>query len=236
MPKVAKVRAVLFDLDGLLTNTEELHSEAWRRTFAEHGVPMSPEEYAQLWIRRGLGPREFLRAKGLDQKLDPQALMRRKDEIFRELAERRLELMPGALKLLQELKGKVKIGLVSSARRNAVSLVLDKLNLRRFFDVITTHEDAAHSKPHPEPFLLAAERLGVRPEECVVIEDAEKGIVAAKRAGMRAIAVPNGLTRDNDFSQADLVVRSLEELSWERIQSLAEVCENCSEIQGSERS
>jgi beta-phosphoglucomutase family hydrolase len=216
------IRAVLFDLDGLLTNTEGLHSEAWRRTFTEYGVHITEREYAELWIRRGVGVFEFLRERDLGDKLDPQELMRRKDEIFRELAERQLQPMPGALQRLNELRGRVKLALVSSARRNAVKLVLEKLDIRGFFDVVITHEDVPRSKPHPEPFLIAAEKLSVRPEECVVIEDAEKGVVAARRAGMKVIAVPNGLTHNNDFSQADLVVNSLQELSWERIRALGD--------------
>ncbi len=215
------LKAVLFDLDGLLTNTEELHLEAWRRALRERGVEVTPEEYAELWIRRGLGPRDVLKLKKLEGKLDVEALMRRKDELFRELAERHLALLPGALELLRALKAKgLKLALVTSARRPAVDVVLDRLKLRDFFDVIVTNEDVRRSKPDPEPFLVAAERLGVRPSDCVVLEDAEKGVVAAKRAGMRVIAVPNGLTRDNDFSQADAVVGSLEELSPERLQAL----------------
>jgi beta-phosphoglucomutase family hydrolase len=225
---MAPIRAVLFDLDGLLANTEELHSEAWRRTLAEQGLPITKEEYAELWIRRGWGISEVLEHLGRegrlppDRKVDREALLERKDEIFRRLAEGRLRLLPGAKELLEELsRGGVRLGLVSSARRNAVEFVLQKLDLRRYFDVVIAQEDTPRTKPHPDPFLRAAQELGVRPEECVVIEDAEKGVIAARRAGMRVIAVPNGFTRDNDFAQAELVVPSLKELSWGRIRSLA---------------
>ncbi len=223
------IRAVLFDLDGLLTNTEEIHSAAWRRTLAEEGISLTEEEYAELWIRRGWGldeVLEHLRKQGRlpeGRALDREALLKRKDDLFRELAEGRLRLLPGARELLEELaarKPEVKLGLVTSARRDAVEFVLRRLDLGRYFDAVITQEDTAHTKPHPEPFLRAARALGVRPEACVVLEDAEKGVVAARRAGMKVIAVPNGFTRGNDFTAADLVVSSLRELSWERIRAL----------------
>ena len=129
--------------------------------------------------------------------------------------------MPGALELLEALHGRVRLGLASSARRNPVGLVLRTLAMARYFEVIATYEDVApHIKPLPDVFLLVAQRLRVSPRECVVIEDAEKGILAAHHAEMKSIAVPNHHTRDNDFSKATLIVSSLQEVSLKRIQVL----------------
>jgi HAD superfamily hydrolase (TIGR01509 family) len=212
--------AVIFDLDGLLADTEALHSQAWRQTLATRGVHVSEQEYADHWVRQGKGLIEFLNDHDLLWK--PQELWALKDEIFHQLVETELRPMPGAMELLKALCGLVKLAMASSARRVPVNLVLNTLGISDRFEVIATYEDVApRIKPHPDVFLLAAQRLGVPASECVVIEDAEKGVLAAARAGMKCIAVPNSHTRDHDFSNATLVVDSLDQLTLERIQALS---------------
>lgn len=212
------IRVIIFDLDGLLTDTEMLHSRAWCKTFQEKGIHMSEREYADHWVRQGKGFLSFLAER--DLKLKPAELQQRKDQIFAELVQKELRAMPGALEFLEALHGRVKLALASSARRIPVNLVLHALGITNYFEVIATFEDVSRAKPDPDVFLLVAKRLGVEPRECVVLEDAEKGILAAYRAGMKSIAVPNHHTQGNDFSSATLMVNSLKELSLERIEAL----------------
>jgi HAD superfamily hydrolase (TIGR01509 family) len=124
-----------------------------------------------------------------------------------------IPIFDGAKETIAELSKTYKLGLVSSSSRVFVHFILKSTDLEKYFFTIITAEDVEKEKPAPDCFLLAAERLAVEPEECVVIEDAEKGILAAKNAGMKAIAIPNKSTSDNDFSCANLILESIKSLT-----------------------
>jgi len=212
------ISTVIFDLDGLLTDTERLHCKAYQQTLAEVGVNLTEEEYAAHWIRRGLGIADLVRARGLG--FDPHKLRQRKSQLYLVLLDTHLQFRPGGLVLLQRLRGRKRMALASSARSDAVQGVLQRLNIGYYFEVVVTEADVARLKPHPDLFLHVAERMGVSPVECLVLEDAEKGVLAARAAGMKVIAVPQPLTQDNDFSKATRVLRSLEEVTAEMIDLL----------------
>jgi beta-phosphoglucomutase len=209
------ISTVLFDLDGLLSDTETLHCRAYQAVLRRHGQELSDEHYAEAWIRLGLGIADFLRTRGLD--LDPAGLRKAKAAEYTHLVETCCVAMPGAMALLDRLKGRRGLGLASSAWSDAVYAVLKKLAIAERFSCIVTGAEVERLKPHPDIFLEAARRLGVPPSECVVIEDAEKGIRAGKAAGMKCIAVPNRFTAGNDFSAADLVLGSLDDVTLEMV-------------------
>jgi HAD superfamily hydrolase (TIGR01509 family) len=119
------------------------------------------------------------------------------------------------LDLLEFLSGKAKMALASSSYRDAVDGVLAGLDIARYFDVIVSGLDVTHVKPAPDIFLKAANDLGVAPSECLVLEDAEKGVIAAHRAGMRCVAIPNEYTRHHDFSKATKICSSLKDVTPE---------------------
>jgi beta-phosphoglucomutase len=129
--------------------------------------------------------------------------------------------MEGALALLEKLHGRKKLALASSSYRDAVDGVLDGLRITRYFEVIVTGLDVARVKPAPDIFLAAAEQLRASPAECVVLEDAEKGVIAANLAGMYCIAIPNRQTGHHDFSKATRVCSSLDEITMELLDRLA---------------
>ena len=155
---------------------------------------------------------EFCADRGLSH--DVPTLHRRKAELYAKLICTDLRLMPGARECLDALRtaGRRR-ALATAGFPNAVMPALDHLHLRHEFDVIVTRADVTRMKPAPDVFLLAAARLGVEPRECLVLEDAEKGVRAAHAAGMRCIAVPTEHTRDNDFSLADRVLPSLRDVT-----------------------
>ncbi len=215
---IGVISTVIFDLDGLLTDTERLHCQAWRQTLSTVGVEVSEEEYAEVWIRVGLGIDGFVRLRGLDH--DPDVLRRAKLERYVALLETSLSPMPGAIALVETLHGKKRLALATSSYGDTVHLILRRLGLARYFEAVATNENVARVKPHPDLFLFVAERLRVRPSECVVLEDAEKGVLAAHAAGMKVIAVPTPHTRDNDFGKAALVVPSLAEVTLQLLDSL----------------
>ncbi len=209
------VRAILWDLDGVLVNSMEFHYQAYQEVLASRGKELSREEY----LRELIGLRNYVilrRVLGDLSDEEVEALAERKEEAFRRPVAGQVKALPGADQLLRRAKeAGLRQAIVSSTPRANIELMLKSLGLWDIFDAIVGEEDAARGKPDPEGFLLAASRLGVAPEECIVIEDAPEGIAAGKAAGMRCIGVTTTRPAEK-LSQADLVVGSLEDLRvWE---------------------
>ena len=212
------ISAAIFDLDGLLADTERLHCRAYQLALAEINAELNESDYAEHWIRHGKGIVDWVESYGL--RVDPHALRRRKSEHYLTLLGTSLRPMEGALELLEALNGNLRIGLASSSYRDAVDGVLSGLKIAHYFETIVSGLDVARVNPAPDIFLKTAANLGVAPSQCLVLEDAEKGVIAAHLAGMRCIAVPNAQTRHHDFSKATLVSASLAEVSLSLIRSL----------------
>jgi beta-phosphoglucomutase len=217
-PKPAAAWAVVFDFDGVIVDTAEAHYQSWRQTTHEFGIPFGPHWKDAL---RGLSREESLRRLlgehwGDRSAADRQRIMDRKNELYLESVRRWTvdDVAPGGLALLQELSAARVPTAVASSSRNARP-VLEQVGLSRFFQVIVDGSDGAASKPDPQVFLLAAERLGVLPGRCVVIEDAESGVAAARAAGMNVVAIG-----DPARLAGDLVVASLEGVSLSRLAEL----------------
>jgi len=202
-------KAVLWDLDGVLVDTAPFHFQAWQELFRSVGKGFADGDF-----RRTFGLRNDAILRDILGELMPAEearLARRKEELYRARAEGRVKAMPGAIGLLRRLKQEGrKTAIVSSAPRENVRVLLRSLGLEEMFEAVVAEEDAPRGKPDPQGFLLAAEKLGVAPAECVVIEDAPGGVEAAKRAGMRCIGVTTSRPR-GALTSADLVVDSLEE-------------------------
>jgi len=202
------IRAFIFDLDGVLTDTAEFHYQAWKKLAYEEGLPFSREENEAL---RGISRRESLTILLKGRRMSEeqiQTLMERKNRYYLEQIRKlnNTDVLPGALALLQEIRSAgLKIA-IASASKNAAEVV-ERLGLRAMIDVLVDGYMVTRTKPAPEIFLLAAERLGEAPESCVVVEDAAAGIQAAKSAGMFTI----GIGPRQRVGAADLVLNSLAE-------------------------
>ena len=212
------ITAVIFDLDGLLADTESLHRQSYQEILREYGCEPSDEEYLDYWIRTGKGATYWIQEHNVD--VDLSELQQQKHQRYMELVERSAQAMTGASALLKTLSGKKKLALASASFRDSVLGVIEVLDMARYFDAVVTRNDVPRSKPFPDIFLRAAEHLQVEPSECVVLEDSERGVLAAHRAGMKCIAVPNEYTRQNDFSTAELVMPSLEHVTLDVLESL----------------
>lgn len=212
------ITTVIFDLDGLLADTERLHCRAYQDALQRHGAALTEAEYADHWVRAGRGIGDWVSARGLT--LDPLALRAYKSERYLQLLTASLRPMDGALTLLQNLHGRKTLALASSSYRDAVEAVLQGLDIAHFFKAVVSGLDVARVKPAPDIFLAAARAVGATPSECLVLEDAEKGVLAAYEAGMACIAVPNEHTRAHDFSRATRVCASLNEITLELIEEL----------------
>lgn len=212
------ISAVIFDLDGLLADTEKLHLSAYKTVFSKLGFELSDPEYENHWIRCGQSTDAFIAQKNLS--VDPNIVRRDKALLYKKLVSSIAELMPGAYELLCALKGKKMMALATSSHPKDANAVLKALDIEEFFSYVAAKHSVERVKPYPDIFLHVAKEIKKLPENCLVIEDAEKGILAADAAGMKSIAVPNIYTMSNDFSKATLVVNSLEEVSYELIDQL----------------
>jgi beta-phosphoglucomutase family hydrolase len=203
------VKAVLWDLDGVLVDSAPFHFQAWRELLASLG-----REFGEADFRRTFGLRNDAILRDLVGDLPPgemERLAARKEALFRRAALGNIVPLPGALTLLRLLRERgFKLALVSSTPHGNIDLILGSLGVEAAFDVIVGEADVTQGKPDPEGFLLAARRLGVPPEECVVIEDAPAGVEAAKRGGMRCVGVCHDRPREA-LAKADLVVEGLED-------------------------
>jgi len=213
------ITTVIFDLDGLLADTEKLHWRAYRDALEVHGAVLAESDYVEHWVRAGKGIGDWVAQRGLN--LDPLALRAHKARRYLELLTTDLRPMDGALKLLETLRGNKTLALASSSYRDAVDGVLQGLDIGHYFQAVVSGLDVACVKPAPDIFLAAARQAGAMPSQCLVLEDAEKGVLAAREAGMSCIAVPTEQTRHHDFSQATRVCSSLNEITLELIDSLS---------------
>jgi beta-phosphoglucomutase len=206
------IAGIIFDLDGVLVTTDELHYQAWQRIAAEEGIGFDRTINHRL---RGVGRMESLdvileKSPRAYAPAEKQALAQRKNYYYRRsLASLTpADVLPGALGLLRALR-QAGVGVaVASASRNA-PLILERTALRGQIDVLVDGGDVTRSKPDPQGFLLAAERLGLEPARCLVVEDAAAGVEAARRAGMAVLAIG---TPDR-FPDVPRVVAGLDGLS-----------------------
>lgn len=211
--------AVIFDLDGVLTDTAELHYQSWQQTADRLGLRFDRAANEAL---RGLGRAESLRLL-LGAHWDDfsaaqrQSLMDEKNaDYLRRVDEMTpADLFPGARELLEALRARGVRVAIASGSKNA-DAVIERLSIRELLDVVVDGRVAERSKPDPQVFALAAERLGIAPRNCVVVEDAESGVAAARAAGMRVV----GIGPEERVGAANLVVGSVGELRVEMLLGL----------------
>ncbi len=212
--------AAIFDMDGVLVDSEPLHTESSVRAFDEFGVDLTHEEYRRKITLGDHTVRRLFSEMGGD--MDRwHSLGDRKAIMLHELIKEKLALMPGIVRFLDMLKETgIPTALATSAGKRSFELIMEKYDLRQYFQQVVTWEDVKAIKPDPQAYIITAEMLGVRPEECVVFEDTPRGVLAAHRAGMKCVAIPTSTTRDGNFSLASIVVESLEEVNLTMLRTL----------------
>ena len=183
MSMAPKLTAILWDHDGVLVDTERLYFRATRDMLARVGVEVTVEEYQQLLFIEGRGAWHLAVERGV-RKDEIDKLRAARDDLYQDLLMRGDVLVAGAFALLERLKPRYRMAVVTSSRRSHFNAIHDRTRLRELVEFVLTREDYVHCKPHPEPYLQALQRLSLPAEQCVVIEDSERGLRSAQAAGL----------------------------------------------------
>ncbi|GAB5399050.1 MAG: HAD family hydrolase [Aureisphaera sp.] len=213
------IQAVLFDMDGVIIDTEPLHRKAYFKMFDEVGIQVSEERYSGFTGMATLPICERL-CEEFQLNLDPGELVKIKRKYFKDLfqSDPSLELLPGVLALIQEYTANaITLVLASSASMENINRVFDRFDLNKYFKGKISGADLAQSKPHPEIFEKAAQMAGVPKEHCMVIEDATNGIKAAHAAGIYCVAYRSAHSTLQDYSLADRVIDSFSEIAFNEL-------------------
>ncbi|MEE4284493.1 MAG: HAD family phosphatase, partial [Mariniphaga sp.] len=203
--KLTSFDAVIFDMDGVLVNSEPFYIEVEQTNFRQLGLEISEKEHQTYQGTATDRMWHLIKERhGIEHPVDELVKMTNSlvTPYFKSLE--KMDSMPGVEKLILNLKGKgIPLALASSSYVDVIEIILQKTGLKKYFDVVVSSQMAGASKPEPDIFLLAAQKLGAQPEKCVVIEDSTNGIAAAKRAGMYCIAFAGPGSELQDQTQAD---------------------------------
>ena len=202
------MRAVIFDMDGLMIDSEKVYFEAGRIIAREFGKEVSDQTLGRMMGRK---PLESVALFARELKIDeaPENLLKRREAKVMGVLEQGVEKMPGLDFILETLAPTHPLAIATSAPKYIVDVVMRKLDVRRYFKVIQTSDDVVNGKPDPEIYLKAMGKLEVAPSESIVLEDSSNGALAGKRAGAYVIGVPSVYTRGQDFSFVDYVALDL---------------------------
>lgn len=213
------IRAVIFDLDGVLIDSAQAHRASWEALAVENGLKYSKEQFSRTFGLQNRDIIPLLWGRALPAN-EIETLGERKETLYRERVRGRIRPLPGAVELVRACHDAgLVLALGSSTHPENVALTLDELGISRYFTATVSAADIARGKPHPDVFLEAARRALVHPREAVVVEDAPAGVEAALAAGCMAV----GITSHHPaaaLSEAHLVVYSLTELNPERLMNL----------------
>jgi len=205
------MKAILWDNDGVLVDTEELYYRATRELLAELDIELSEADYVEVSLRRGASCFDLANERGLDAALIEATRLRRNTR-YEALLRGGVALIDGVAETLHALRGVARMAIVTSTRPEHFALVHDRLGIREHFELVLTGADYTKFKPDPQPYLLAAERLGLPPADCLVVEDTERGLVSATRAGMRCVVIPRGLSAGGSYAAAYRVLERASEI------------------------
>ncbi len=225
------LKAIIFDMDGVICDSEPLHMNAFQKVLHEQGISLTDQEYYDHYLAfddRGCFG-EVFKAKGraLDSN-SMEALVDKKGHYFDEAMKEHLVIYPGAEGFVKKLADKYPLGLASGARRLEVEFVLKKAKIRGLFTAIVSADDVQKGKPNPESFQAALKILNqmrlsgsaeIKPGECLVIEDSIHGLSAAKAAGMKGVAVTTSYKADQ-LKDAELIIESMVGFGIEKLEKL----------------
>jgi len=210
------IKALIFDFDGLILDTETAMFRSWEEIFVEYGITVSPMEWASL-LGSSTDPTEAYEIieKHIGEPVDRESIRARRMQRELELLKSE-EIMPGVLDLIAEAKERnLRLGVASSSDRKWVLGHLTRLGLHTNFESIRCADDVSNTKPSPDLYLAVLRDMGLQPHQAIAFEDSLHGVEAVKQAGIFCVAVPNNVTRHLLMPKADLMVNSLSEMELE---------------------
>ncbi len=223
------LKALIFDFDGIIVDTEPVHYRAFQEILGPLGLSYTWDDYVSFYM--GFDDREAFREafnaqqREIDDK-ELAALISKKAEIFLKIIDKGIKPYPGVVELIRSLYGVIPLALCSGARTSDIEPILTILEIQDKFDVVVTADDVAASKPDPASYVLAYQKLSsihpkmmIKPENCLAIEDTPAGIVSAKTAGINVLAVSNSYEEEK-LSDAVKVVDSLENMTLQRLSEI----------------
>ncbi|PKN69123.1 MAG: HAD family hydrolase [Deltaproteobacteria bacterium HGW-Deltaproteobacteria-12] len=203
------IQAIFWDNDGVLVDTEGLFFRANEETLAGVGISLGWEQFAEISLARGESVLQIAAKPGTDAFIK---LRHDRDGLYADLLTREPLVIDGVREVLDALRGKYLMGIVTSSGQEHFEIIHRQSRLLPYFQFVLTLNDFSHTKPHPEPYLKALELSGFSPAECLVIEDSPRGLAAAMSAGIRCIVIPSKFTSGNNFAGAWKVLQSIKEL------------------------
>ena len=210
---------ILWDNDGVLVDTEKYYLEANTIFLRDYGIEVTGELYNRISLRRGKSMLTLLADKGYSAD-EILKLREQRDEIYIDLVMSNDITIESAGDVLASLHGRFKMGVVTTTKREYFTKVHENTGFLKYFDFVVAREDYKMAKPYPDPYLLGISRSESRPEECIAIEDTERGLNSAVSAGIDCVVIPSGLTKNNEFKDAKLVLNSISDVTYDVITSL----------------
>jgi len=199
------IRAILWDNDGVLVDTERLYLQATKEIMEAAGRPFTMDDYREYFLRQGIGAWHLL-----DVSADEVLRLREaRNDRYSDLLRAHACAIDGVADVLAQLHGKYTMGIVTSSRRDHFELIHARCDLLRYFDFVLTADELPRTKPHPDPYLIAVDRSGRPAAECIAVEDSERGLQSALAAGIGCIVIPTPLTRGGNFAGASHVLESV---------------------------
>jgi HAD superfamily hydrolase (TIGR01509 family) len=202
---------ILWDNDGVLVDTEGLYFRATQDVLRTVGIHLTADQFKEISLRRGESTFVLAAERGISDG-EIERLRAERDRRYAELLGSQSWAIDGADEVLRSLHGQVRMGVVTSARKVHFEAAHASTGLCQYLDFVLTREDYQQTKPHPEPYLTALARHGLHPEDCIVVEDSERGLAAATAAGLPCLIVLSDLSRGADFSRATQVLPSIRDV------------------------
>ena len=215
------LKAVIFDMDGVIIDSEPMHIKAYNDMFNEVGIEVSTQLYESFTGQSTINICKRL-CNHFNLSESPEALVALKRKYYKRFfgSDSDLALIDGVLDIIKEYhENKLTLVLGSSASMDGINQIFERFDLNKYFSAKFSGADLKKSKPHPEIFIKAADSTGFKREECMVIEDSTNGIEAAKAAGIFCVGYDSFHSKNQDYSKADVVIKKFEEINYDKIKT-----------------
>jgi HAD superfamily hydrolase (TIGR01509 family) len=213
------IKAILWDNDGVLVDTEGLYFQATKDILSQAGVNLTQEMYAEYSLKHGRSVWHLAADKGASPD-EVKHLRAKRNSLYEQLLQQGDTLIDDVEETLANLHGKFLMGIVTSSRPEHFEIIHKETDILKYFDFVVTSLYYTNFKPDPEPYLVGLERAGFGKDECVVIEDSARGLAAANAAGIRCLVIPNSLAPIEDFAAAHMIMNGISDVTPELLENL----------------